>query len=314
MKVPKLPTAAAGRVMAYSAGARAAHLLPATVVQSIAGVVGLAAAHGPGAATQRAMVARHQRRVCGPDLTGRRLDRQVDRVFESYARYWAESLRLPGTSFAEIDAGMSWEGVAFIEDAIDAGRGCILALPHLGGWEWAGVWLIELGFPLTVVVEALQPPELFEWFVSFRRRLGMEVVSVGPGAGPAVLRALKANHVVCLLSDRNIGGSAGVEVEFFGERTQLPGGPATLAIRTGASLLPTAVYFAGGTSAHHAVVRPPLPTARQGTLREDVSGLTQALAWELEGLIRREPAQWHLLQPNWPSDGDRTSEGPGEVP
>jgi KDO2-lipid IV(A) lauroyltransferase len=301
-------------VAAYSAGARAAHLLPATVVQSIAGAAGFAASHGPAMAGRRAMVARHQRRVCGPELTGRRLDHQVDRVFESYARYWAESLRLPGTSFGEIDAGMSWEGVASIEAAIAAGHGCLLALPHLGGWEWAGVWLVELGFPLTVVVEALEPPEVFEWFVTFRRRLGMEVVAVGPSAGPAVLRALKANHVVCLLSDRNIGASTGVEVEFFGERTLLPGGPATLAIRTGASLLPTAVYFKGGTSAHHAVVRPPLSVERRGTLRQDVSRLTQSLALELEGLIRREPSQWHLLQPNWPSDGDRTAAGSGEVP
>jgi phosphatidylinositol dimannoside acyltransferase len=305
---------AAARVLVYSAGARASQLLPAGVVQSVATLAGAAASRAPGMGAQRAMVARHQRRVCGPGLAGRALDHQVDRVFESYGRYWAEALRLPGTSFSDIDAGMSWEGVVHIEEAIAAGRGCILALPHLGGWEWAGVWLIQLGFPMTVVVEALEPPELFEWFVSFRRQLGMEVVSVGSGAGSAVLRALKANHVVCLLSDRNIGGSAGVDVEFFGEQTQLPGGPATLAIRTGASLLPTAVYFSpDGPNAHHAVVRPPLPTTRRGTLRQDVSGLTQLLATELEGLIGREPTQWHLLQPNWPSDEDQSHGGSGEV-
>ncbi len=290
-------------------------LLPAGVVHSIAVTVGAASSRAPGLGAQRAMVARHQRRVSGPGLVGRALDRRVDQVFASYGRYWAEALRLPGTSFSEIDAGMSWEGVAHIEDAMAAGRGCILALPHLGGWEWAGVWVIQLGFPMTVVVEALEPPELFEWFVAFRRRLGMEVVSVGAGAGATVLRALKANHVVCLLCDRNVGGSAGVEVEFFGERTELPGGPATLALRTGAALLPTAVYFTpDGPSAHHAVVGPPLPAVRSGTLRQDVSGLTQSLATELEGLIRREPAQWHLLQPNWPSDGDQGHGGSGEVP
>jgi phosphatidylinositol dimannoside acyltransferase len=305
----------AARVLAYSAGARATQILPAGVVQFIAGTAGTAASHVPSMAVARAMVARHQRRVAGPELAGHELDRRVDQVFASYARYWAEALRLPGVGFAEIDAGMSWEGVVHIEEAIAAGRGCILALPHLGGWEWAGVWVIQLGFPMTVVVEALEPPELFEWFVNFRRRLGMEVVTVGAGAGSAVLRALKANHVVCLLCDRNIGGSSGVEVEFFGERTLLPGGPATLAIRTGASLLPTAVYFGSdGPSAHHAVVRPPLPATRQGSLRQDVSRLTQVLAADLEVLIRREPTQWHLLQPNWPSDGDQSRDRSGEVP
>ena len=59
----------------------------------------------------------------------------MDESFASYARYWAESLRLPGLGFAEIDAGMSWSGVGHLEAAMDAGRGAILAMPHLGGWE-----------------------------------------------------------------------------------------------------------------------------------------------------------------------------------
>jgi KDO2-lipid IV(A) lauroyltransferase len=250
---------------------------------------------------RRAMVARHLRRVYGPELRGEQLEARVDEVFVSYGRYWAESLRLPGMSFFDIDSAMSCQGIDHIGDAIGAGHGCILALPHLGGWEWAGMWLIQQGFPMTVVVEALQPPELFEWFVRLRRSYGMEVVPVGQDAGSAVLRALKANRVVCLLCDRNVGGSAGVEVEFFGEKTALPAGPATLALRTGAALLPTAVYFAGRAS-HFGLVRPPLDAARYGSLREDVARLTQDLANELEGLIRREPTQWHLLQPNWPSD------------
>jgi KDO2-lipid IV(A) lauroyltransferase len=163
------------------------------------------------------------------------------------------------------------------------------------------MWLIEQGFPMTVVVEALEPPDLFDWFVKLRQSYGMQVVPVGKEAGAAVLRALKANQVVCLLCDRNIGDSAGVEVEFFGEKTSLPAGPATLALRTGAALLPTAVYFAGRDS-HLGLVRPPIDTSRHGTLRQDVQRVTQDLARDLEELIRREPTQWHLLQPNWPSD------------
>ena len=118
------------------------------------------------------------------------------------------------------------------------------------------------------------------------------------------------NEVVCLLSDRFIDG-ASTPVEFFGERTLLPAGPATLAIRTGAPILPTAVYFKGRGNGHHAVIRPPIPIQRLGRLREDVQRVTQALARELELLIRRAPEQWHLLQPNWPSDPGWSH---GEVP
>ncbi|MGH9285712.1 MAG: phosphatidylinositol mannoside acyltransferase, partial [Acidimicrobiales bacterium] len=75
---------------------------------------------------------------------------------------------------------------------------------------------------------------------------------------------------------------------------------ATLALRTGAPNLPTTVYFDG--RAHYGVVRPPVPAEREGSLRDDVARVTQALAAELEVLIRRAPEQWHLFQPNWPSD------------
>jgi KDO2-lipid IV(A) lauroyltransferase len=254
------------------------------------------------------MVGRHLRRALGPAATDAQIDAAIDAAFASYARYWGESLRLPGSSPEEIDAGMSWEGIGRISRAVQDGRGAILALPHLGGWEWGGFWMAQQGFAMTVVVEALEPPELFEWFAGFRRSLGMQVIPVGPGAAMAVVRALRAGGVVCLLCDRNIGRSGGVDVEFFGERTELPGGPATLAMRSGAALLPSAVYFDGPGHGHRAVVLPeivPRPVARgssSGELRAEVARMTQRLARDLEVFIRHAPTQWHLMQPNWPSD------------
>jgi lauroyl/myristoyl acyltransferase len=150
------------------------------------------------------------------------------------------------------------------------------------------------------VVENIEPPELLAWFAEQRAAIGIDVVTLGPDVSGTVLRALRDNRIVCLLSDRDIAGD-GVDVEFFGERTTLPGGPATLALRTGATLLPAAVYFRSGRD-HLGVVRPPVPVQRSGRLREDIARITQVLAHELELLIRAAPEQWHLLQPNWPSD------------
>src|SRR5205814_8108668 len=125
---------------------------------------------------------------------------------------------------------------------LDVGRGVMQARPHLGGWEWARRCMGDPGYHLAVVVEPLEPPEVFEWFAGLRSSLGMTVVPLGPAAGSAVLRALRANEVVCLLSDRDLSGG-GIPVRFFGEQTLLPAGPALLARRTGAAVLPTAVYF-----------------------------------------------------------------------
>ena len=127
--------------------------------------------------------------------------------------------------------------VNHVTEALELGKGCIFALPHMGGWEWAGRWMTDQGYKMTVVVEAIEPPELFEWFVDLRQKLGMTVVPLGPKAAGAVIRALKDNEVVCLLCDRDID-RGGVQVEFFGETTTLPAGPAMLGLRTGAPVLP----------------------------------------------------------------------------
>jgi phosphatidylinositol dimannoside acyltransferase len=283
----------------FKLGAGASRALPERLALAVGEqVLGRVAALTSG--DRRRMVRRNLQRA-DPALGGRALDRATVRLFQSYARYWVESFRLPGTSAADLDAGLTHEGYEHLQGALAHGRGAILALPHLGGWEWGGFWLSRVaGIPVTVVVERLEPPDLFEWFVELRQSLGMEVVALGPEAGTATMRALKANRALALLSDRDIGGG-GHEVEFFGERTTLPAGPATLALRTGAPILPVAVYFDGPRS-RHAVVRPPLDTSRQAGLRADVARVTQALAHELEALIRAAPEQWHLLQPNWPSD------------
>jgi KDO2-lipid IV(A) lauroyltransferase len=286
---------------AYRFGAGVARALPGPMADLTAR--GAGALLAPALRGRRDMVAKHQQRVAGGTLGPLAVRRAVQATFESYARYWLEAFRLPDVGPAGLDAGMEVDGFQHLEAGLAAGNGVILALPHLGGWEWAGAWLSQSrGTKVSAVVEPLDPPELFEWFVELRKELGMSIIPLGDGAGSAVLHALHANEVLCLLCDRDIGGG-GVEVEFFGETTTLPAGPATLALRTGAPILPAAVYFGRRRWSHHGVIRPPVPAERGGgRLREDVARITQAIAHELEDLIRHAPDQWHLLQPNWPSD------------
>ena len=145
-----------------------------------------------------------------------------------------------------------------------------MAMPHLGGWEWSGFWVTQVqSDPVTAVVERLEPPALFEWFVELRRSFGFEIVPSGPRPAPPRSARSRPNHTLALLCDRDLAGT-GPEVEFFGERTTLPGGPATLALRTGAPLLPTAVYF-DGPDLRRSVVLPRPRHHPAGQLRDDVA-------------------------------------------
>lgn len=288
----------------YKAGAFVARRLPRSVATNAPKVLAYPLALIM--KNKRVMVRRHMRRALGSTATKGVLRVATRRAFESYLRYWIESFRLPSQTTHELSDGIQVPDYRHVEEGLRKGKGVILALPHLGGWEWAGFWIAAVKkLPITVVVEPIEPPQLFEWFARFRRELGMTVVPLGPAAGAEIAAALKRNEVVCLLSDRDISGG-GVKVPFFGELTTLPGGPALMALRAGAPILPTAVYFAAGES-HIGVVRPPLDVSRVGSVREDVKRITENLAQELEVLISAEPSQWHLFQPNWPSD---TNQGP----
>ena len=131
----------------------------------------------------------------------------------------------------ELESTFSHDGWELIETALKKDSGVILVLPHLGAWDWGGLWISKIkGVSVSAVVEPLEPPELFEWFKRSRNALGMNIIPLGADAGPQVLKAISDKQLVVLVSDRDIGGSS-VEVEFFGEKTLLPAGPATLALR-----------------------------------------------------------------------------------
>ena len=289
-------------VAGYKLASLVARVVPSAVLTGAS--VGVGSTLARAMKQNRAMVMRHLQRV-DPNLSGKRLDVATQQAFVSYTRYYLETFRLTSLSKQQIAQGHHVEGFEHIQDSAAKGKGTILALPHMGGWEWSGRWLIDQGYQLTAVVERLENTELFEWFVELRSRYGVNVIALTDDAGVAVGKALQDNHVVSLLCDRDIpkdGQRTGVQVQFFGETTTVPAGPAFFALRTGAQLLPMATFFTPGANGHKSVVRPALVVGRQGSLREDVARITQVLTTEIENLIRQAPEQWHLFQPNWPSD------------
>jgi phosphatidylinositol dimannoside acyltransferase len=217
----------------------------------------------------------------------------------SYARYWREAFRLPSMDHQELARRLneSATGGEHVAAALDAGRGVVLALPHSGNWDMAGVWLTNTHGAFATVAERLKPESLYKRFLDYRESLGFEVLPLTGGARPPfeiLAERLRSNGLVCLMSDRDLTKS-GVRVNLFGEPTMLPAGPAKLALATGAALLPVHSYF----EPHVAVtaIGAPLDVSSG-----DVGAITQALADEFTANIAAHPADWHMLQPQWLAD------------
>lgn len=271
-------------------------LLPAAVVRRLGRAGGYVWYRFDSA--RRNMARRHMSRVLADGPTARRAARSL---MQSYGRYWAEALWARPRRVERMLAGTEVEGLERITQARDAGKGMIYALPHMGNWEAAAPVAGQEGVPVVAVAERLPNRRITEWFTRMRAAFGIEIV-LATGSTEVMRRleaAIAANKAVALLSDRDLRGR-GVAVEFFGEQTTMPAGPATLAVKTGAPLLPVACYFR--PDGHRVVVRPPIEVPHGPARSEQIRQMTQALATELEKLIAEAPHQWHLVVPNWPSD------------
>jgi lauroyl/myristoyl acyltransferase len=237
------------------------------------------------------------RRVLGPGSSGKELRALSRQGMRSYARYWMESFRLPVIGRERIMANMVCTGeekAAF--DHLAAGRGVIFALPHVGNWEQAGAWIVLRGAGrFTTVMERLKPESLYRRFLEFREGFGMEVLPAtgGDSRFGVLAQRLRAPGLVCLLADRDVTGS-GVEVDFFGEKARMMGGPAALAVQTGAALMPVMLWFDGPY--WHAHIYPEIPVPENGGRREKVAAMTQELARLFEAGIAAHPQDWHMLQ------------------
>ena len=245
---------------------------------------------------RRAMARRHAARVV-PDGDA---DRISGEMMRSYGRYFAEALWARSRRVEGMLADTEVIGLERILAARDAGTGMIYALPHMGNWEAAAPVAVNQGVPVVAVAEVLPNRRITDWFTRMRAEFGIEIV-LATGRVEVMRRleeAIAANKAVALLSDRDLKGR-GVEVEFFGEKTTLPPGPATLAVRTGAPLLPVGCYFT--ESGYRVVIGEAIPVP-SGDRTEQVASMTQTLATRLESIISEAPQQWHLVQPNWPSD------------
>lgn len=240
-----------------------------------------------------------------PDASEWRL-RQLSRAgMRSYLRYWVEAFRLPVIPRERILSGMYVVGEEPTALAhLRGGRGVIFALPHMGNFDHAGAWIMARGAGrISVVAERLKPESLFQRFVAYRESLGMEVVPHTGGPRPFAVMAtrLREGRLVCLVADRDLS-AGGVEVTLFGEKARIGAGPAALAVRTGAALMPVTLWFADGGWRGH--IHAEIPVPESGTPESKVASMSQRLATAWESDISRHAADWHMLQKVFVADLD----------
>jgi lauroyl/myristoyl acyltransferase len=291
--------------VAYAAGWRVVRAMPGPVAAA-------AFARGADIATRRGgrgvrQLAENLRHVVGPELPEPDLAELVRAGMRSYMRYYVEAFRLPSQSPQQTLRAFQLGGDHMLAAAIEAGRGAIVALPHGGNYDTAGAWVAAKGWPIVTVAERLRPEGLYRRFLAYRESLGMEIVpTTGGGRAPldVLTERLGQGYCVPLLADRDLS-SRGVEVTFFGGRTRMPAGPGLLALRTGAPLFVSDMWYE--KEGPRGRLRGPLELPTGGALDQRVRAVTQLVADALAEGIAAHPVDWHMLQRLWlPRDAPAT--------
>jgi len=217
-------------------------------------------------------------------------------VFRNFAMYLVDFFRFSLIDGDYIKKFIRLDGMANLEEALKKGRGAIMLSAHLGNWELGGYVLGKLGYPINAVVLTHKNKKVNRFFINQRFMGNFKSIEIGAGLRNCY-RALKGNEMLALLGDRNFSNT-GLLTEFFGKIALMPKGPAALALRTGAAIVPT--YMVREPNDKFALIfeRPIYP--ENGPDEEPaMERLMKRYLSSLEAAIRERPGQWYVFKNFW---------------
>jgi len=280
----------------YFAGWRVVRWMPESAAYRLAFWVAdfLVKRNGKGVQRLRSNLSRTQ-----PGMTALDLDLLVIEAMRSYMRYWCDTFRFPDWSKERILGTVTFNDESILMDAVAAGKGAIVTLPHCGNYDHAAAYFCARGAKIVTVAEHLKPEKLFKKFMQYRSDFGMESLPLDGRVIPTLMQRIRSGCVIALAADRDLSRS-GIDVTFFGGPARMPAGPALLAIRTGAPLISAYVSYTP-TGIHIDFTRIELPNKASET--EQVAALVQKSADLFAEGIAKYPQDWHMMQRIW-IDGD----------
>ncbi len=248
--------------------------------------------------------------VLGRPTTDRQVRQAARRSWRNYGRYLVDFFNFPNSTGAQILARQIDVSPAeggwpqFIKEGMARGKGMIIATLHFGNWDVAGA-VLAARVPMAAIAETFKDPRVNTLVQGQRAEKGIRVIPMEGAGARKVLQALKNNEAVAIVADRPMTAKEGVPVTFFGCKTYVPGGPAALALKVGATILPGFAWYneempgAFYTKIDHPIIAEPV--AGKST-EERVIELTQQIYNAYEAMIRRAPAQWYMFRPFWPEE------------
>jgi lauroyl/myristoyl acyltransferase len=227
--------------------------------------------------------------------------------WRNYGRYASDFISFPHLNIDQVVRNMrdlsegqyGWQG--HVRTALQAGQGAILTSAHFGNWDMAGA-ILARDIPVSAVAETFSDKQLNQLFQDQRKEKGIGIIPM-EGSVRRILRILQQNELAAIIVDRPVTEDQGIEVMFFGRKTYVPSGPAALALKSGAAIVPGFAWYGHHNKYYTRMFPPIFPQKSKGEERaKEISRLTQRMYDAIEVMIREWPTQWYMFRQFWPSE------------
>ena len=250
--------------------------------------------------SKRHIIKRNAAHVLGLPVSHRDVAGLARGVYGTYSRFAIEVMRLPGLPADEPQRLMIKEGehhdrfLALCRQCDAEGRGVIAVSGHIGSIEvFAGAYADE-GLPTYGLADDSAFPELFELLNASRARWGVTIIPWKKLRD--IFRVMRKPAILGMVVDWGYR-SDDLPVRLFGSWTTLPAGPATLAARTNAVIVPVMARRTDD-GRYTPVMYDPIEVP--DTSPAALAAATQQVADALEDMVADAPDQWYTFKPMWP--------------
>jgi phosphatidylinositol dimannoside acyltransferase len=252
---------------------------------------------------RRKIVTGNLKRILGVKVKDQTLRDKTRKVFRNVARNYFDLARVSKMNMNRLDRDITIEGWQHLIQAQSNKKGVILATAHLGNFELGAQVLVNRGIEMTILVEDFYSNPVLWHIAKLRQRKGVRILPVNLQGMKDCYYHLVRGGTVTIACDRDIQGN-GIKIRFMGEETTLPFGAVSLALRTGAALVP---IFCVRTPRHltSIFIESPLTLTDKDNREESMRDNLEKLAAIMEKYIRMYPEQWAIMEPFWQSDKAR---------
>lgn len=243
----------------------------------------------------REVALKNLRAAYGGEKSEAQIEAIAREVFRHFCREGLQFFRVVALTKDQINASVEVVGIEHLDSALAKGHGCIVITAHYGNWELLARNMAVMGYKINVIARDSDDPGMTGIATRIREQGGYRVFDKDqPIIG--AYRALKSNEILGILPDQN--DSSGIFADFFGRPVATATGPAVLALKSGAVMIP-AFCERVADGKYRASIYPAIDFQPTGNEEADIAELTRLVNAAIEAQVRRNPSQWLWLHDRW---------------